>query len=216
MLYAVSFLEGIVTFISPCLLPMLPVYLSWFAGGEKGSARRTAAGALGFIAGFTAVFMVLGALAGTLGGFLSAHAAFLRYAGGAVLVLFGLSYMGLFRIPLFRGGVAAPELKAPGFFRSFVFGVIFSLGWTPCVGTFLGSALIMASQQGSAWRGMLMLLLYSLGLGIPFLISALLVDSLKAGFPVIRRHYAVIDLACGLLLVLAGVLMALGVFSRLV
>ena len=215
MLYAVSFLEGIITFISPCLLPVLPVYLSWFAGGEKSSARRTAAGALGFIAGFTVVFMALGALAGTLGASLSAHAVLVRTAGGAVLILFGLSYMGLFRIPLFRGGVTAPDLRAPGFFRSFVFGVIFSLAWTPCVGTFLGSALIMASQQGSAGRGMLMLLLYSLGLGIPFLISALLVDSLKAGFPLIRRHYAAINLFCGLLLVLAGVLMALGVFSRL-
>ena len=161
MQYLISFLEGIITFISPCLLPMLPIYVSYFAGGGERSTARTLRGALGFVLGCTL------------------------------------------------------ERRDLGFFSALVFGVVFSVGWTPCVGAFLGSALALASQQGHVLAGMLMLLLYSLGLGLPFILSALLIDKLKTAFDWIKRHYGVINTVCGALLVLIGVLMATGTLGRL-
>ena len=144
---ALLFLEGIVTFISPCLLPMLPVYISFFAAGEPG--RRNM------------------------------------------------------------------NTKNMTFFSALLFGIAFSVGWTPCVGAFLGSALMMASSEGSTLAGVWMLLVYSLGLGLPFVLSALLIDRLKGAFDWIKRHYRAINLISGGLLILVGVLMATGLLGRL-
>ena len=157
MQYLISFLEGVITFISPCLLPMLPIYVSYFAGGGERSAGKTVKAALGFVLGFTAVFVAMGALAGTLGSFLTGHRTAVNVISGAIVAAFGLNYLGLFHINLFRGSSRAVEGEL-GFFSAAVFGVIFSVGWTPCVGAFLGSALMLASQQGSMLTGMGMLL----------------------------------------------------------
>ncbi len=215
MQYFVSFLEGIITFVSPCLLPMLPVYLSYFAGGGERSTRKTAVSALGFVAGFTVVFVALGALAGTLGGFLKAHQTAVNIVSGLIVVFFGLSFLGVVRLNVFKGSRGGMQNGEAGFFSTMVFGMVFSVGWTPCVGAFLGSALMLASQQGQTAVGMLMLLCYSLGLGIPFLLSALLVDKLKSTFDFIKRNYAIINTVSGILLILVGVLMATGLFGRL-
>ena len=120
---------------------------------------------------------------------------------------------GIIKLNLFRGG-ARLQTGELGFFSSVLFGIVFSVGWTPCVGAFLGSALMLASQQGSALIGILMLLTYSLGLGIPFVVSALLIDRLKGTFDVIKRHYRAINLVCGILLVAVGVLMMTGQMGR--
>ena len=214
MQYLIAFLEGIVTFISPCLLPLLPVYLAYFAGGGEGGSRRTLRGALGFVLGFTLIFVAMGALAGTLGGFLTAHQRAVNIVSGLIVILFGLHFLGLFELRFFRG-VRKMHTAGPGFWSSVVFGFVFSLGWTPCVGAFLGTALMMASQQGQMLAGMAMLLCYSLGLGVPFLLSALLIDRLKGTFDLIKRHYDLINRVCGWLLVAIGVLMATGLFGRL-
>ena len=214
MQYVISFLEGIITFISPCLLPMLPIYISYFAGGGERTTKKTLTGALGFVLGFTLVFVAMGALAGTLGSFLKKYQTVVNVVSGLIVILFGLNFMGVLKLNLFRGG-AQMQVTPNGFFSSALFGMIFSVGWTPCVGAFLGSALMLASQQGHVLEGMLMLLVYSMGLGIPFLVSALLIDKLKSAFNWIKSHYNIVNTVCGALLIFVGVLMATGTLGRL-
>ena len=215
MQYVISFLEGIITFISPCLLPMLPIYISYFAGGGVRSSRKTLSTALGFVLGFTLMFVAMGALAGTLGSFLVRHQTAVNLISGAIVILFGLNYLGIFRLQLFRGAAKGMDVRNLSFFSAMLFGLIFSVGWTPCVGAFLGSALMLASQQGQILTGMLMLLCYSLGLGVPFLISAVLIDQLKGALNFIKRNYRIVNLVCGSFLILVGILMATGTIGRL-
>ena len=190
MQYIISFLEGIITFISPCLLPMLPIYISYFAGGGQRKTGKTLFNAFGFVLGFTAIFMAMGALAGTLGSFLKTYQTGVNIVSGLLVILFGLNFLGVFHLPIFRGMGGAMEKQNMGFFSALLFGIIFSVGWTPCVGAFLGSALVLASQQGHVVEGMLMLLSYSLGLGIPFIFSALLIDYLKSAFDFIKKGWS--------------------------
>lgn len=215
MQYLISFLEGIITFISPCLLPMLPIYVSYFAGGGERSTLQTLKAALGFVAGFTLMFMSMGALAGTIGGFLKAHQTAVNIISGLIVIFFGLNFLGVIKLNIFHGSTHRVNSADMGFFSALVFGIVFSVGWTPCVGAFLGSALMLASQQGQALVGMLMLLAYSLGLGIPFVLSALLIDYLKSAFDWIKRNYGIINLVCGCALVLIGLMMATGLMGRL-
>lgn len=215
MQYLISFLEGIVTFLSPCLLPMLPIYVSYFAGGGERRTGKTLSCALGFVAGFTAMFVAMGALAGSIGSLLIRYQRAVNLVSGVIVILFGLNYLGLFRWNLFHGGSRVMDMRDMTVLSSAVFGVIFSVGWTPCVGAFLGSALLLASQQGHLFEGMAMLLCYSLGLGIPFLISAVLIDALKSAFDWVKRHYRVINLLSGSLLIVIGVLMASGTLGQL-
>ena len=214
MQYFISFLEGIITFVSPCLLPMLPIYISYFAGDSERDTKRVVKNALGFILGFTLVFVLLGALAGSLGTLLQEYSAVVNLVTGLIVIFFGLNFLGVFRVNLFRG-TKLGNVEHLGFFSSLLFGVVFSVGWTPCVGAFLGSALMLASQQGHVLEGMAMLLVYSLGLGVPFLLSAVLLDYLKTAFDWIKRHYRTINLVCGGFLILVGVLMATGTLGRL-
>ena len=215
MQYVISFLEGIITFISPCLLPMLPIYISYFAGGGERSTKKTLTGAIGFVVGFTVVFTLMGALAGTVGSFLKEHQTAVNIISGIVVIFFGLNFLGVFKLTLFRGSDRSVDTSNMGFFSAMLFGMIFSLGWTPCVGAFLGSALMLASQQGSVLVGTLMLLAYSLGLGVPFILSAVLIDKLKSAFDWIKRNYKVINIVSGSLLILIGILMAAGTLGRL-
>ena len=215
MQYLISFLEGIITFISPCLLPMLPIYITYFAGGGERTVKKTLTGALGFVLGFTTVFVAMGALAGTLGSFLTRFQTWVNLVCGIIVIVFGLNYLGVLKWNLFRGGRARVKDGEMGFFSAFLFGVIFSVGWTPCVGVFLGSALMLASQQGSMLQGVFMLLWYSAGLGVPFLISAVLIDQLKGAFNWVKSHYGIINKVCGALLILVGIAMATGMLGRL-
>ena len=215
MQYLIAFLEGIITFISPCLLPMLPIYISYFAGGGSRSTGKTLKGALGFVTGFTAVFMLMGALAGTAGSFLREYQTWVNIVSGIIVVFFGLNFLGVFQLNLFRGSQRSVKTDNMGFFSAVVFGIVFSVGWTPCVGAFLGSALMLASQQAHVLEGMLMLLAYSMGLGIPFIFSAVLIDYLKTAFDWIKRNYRIINAVSGSLLVLIGVLMMTGTLGRL-
>lgn len=210
MQYIISFLEGIITFISPCLLPMIPIYITYFVGGGERSTKKTLLGALGFVCGFTLVFVAMGALAGTLGSFLTRYQTVVNIVSGIIVIFFGLNFLGVFKINLFKGSSREINTENMNFLSAALFGIVFSLGWTPCVGAFLGSALMLASQQGSILVGVIMLLCYSLGLGIPFVLSALLIDQLKVAFNFIKSHYNVINKVSGTLLIVVGILMATG------
>ena len=215
MQYVILFLEGVITFISPCLLPMLPIYISYFAGGEERSMGKTVKGALGFVTGFTVIFTAMGALAGTVGSFLTRYQTAVNIITGLIVVFFGLCYLGVFKFSIFKGSSREVDTKITGFFPSMLFGMIFSIGWTPCVGAFLGSALLLASQQGHVLEGTLMLLVFSLGLGIPFILSAVLIDYLKTTFNWIKKHYRIINIISGCLLILIGIMMATGTLGAL-
>lgn len=214
MQYLISFVEGIITFISPCLLPMLPIYISYFAGGGQRSTKQTLVTALGFVLGFTLLFVAMGALAGTLGSFLKRYQTAVNLISGAVVILFGLNFMGVLKLNLFGGMKNSVDTSNLSFFSAVLFGVIFSVGWTPCVGAFLGSALMLASQQGSTLVGMGMLLCYSLGLGVPFLMSAVLIDQMKGAFDLVKRNYDRINRICGGFLILIGLAMMTGLMGR--
>lgn len=216
MQYFIAFLEGIITFISPCLLPMLPVYVSYFAGGTAKNTKKTLINALSFVLGFTIVFVMMGALAGTVGGFLTKYQVAVNIVTGLVVVFFGLNFLGVFKLNIFKGMNWNTKTDNLGFFSSVLFGIVFSVGWTPCVGAFLGSALMMASQQGQVLQGVLMLLAYSLGLGIPFVFSAVLIDKLKTAFNFIKKNYRIINIVCGIILVAVGVLMMSGLLNKFV
>lgn len=215
MHFLVAFLEGIITFISPCLLPMIPIYISYFAGGKEGDPVNTLVNALAFVLGFTLVFMAMGALAGTIGLFLRQHRTLVNLISGAIVIFFGLNYLGVFKWTLFSGRGMRMTTTKMGFLSALVFGAVFSLAWTPCVGVFLGSALMLASQEASALTGSLMLLAYAVGLGLPFVVSALLIDQLKTTFDWIKKNYRIINTVSGILLIFVGLMMATGSLGRL-
>ncbi|MEG2425754.1 MAG: cytochrome c biogenesis CcdA family protein [Oscillospiraceae bacterium] len=217
MPYLISFLEGIITFISPCLLPMLPIYIIYFSGTNINEKKRTTLkNTLGFVFGFTTVFVLMGAFAASLGSLLKEHQTLINIVTGFIVIILGLNFMGVFRLGfLNKEKSSKPEITPTGFFSSVLFGVVFSIGWTPCVSAILGSALILASQQGSVAEGVFMLLFYSLGLGIPFILSAILIDKLKGAFDFIKRNYKTINIVCGALLIIVGLFMMSGKMGHL-
>ena len=207
MQYLITFLEGFISFISPCMLPMLPLYISYFAGNAD-KKHKTVLRAGGFIAGFTLIFTLLGLFAGTLGVFLMKYQTVVNIVCGIIVIIFGLSYLEIIKLPFFKG---MKELKpVTSIFSAFIFGMIYSVSLTPCVGAFLGSALMLASSAGGALKGALLLLVYSLGLGIPFLISAILIEKLNTAFSFIKKHYKIVNIVCGIFLIVVGIMIAYG------
>ena len=212
MRYLITFLEGLISFLSPCMLPMLPVFLSYFApGGEDSHPALPRAAA--FVLGFTAVFCALGVFAGSVGMWLSHYRQTVNIVCGAVVILLGMGYMNVIPLPFFKGMQTARPVT--GLFSAFVFGMIYSVSLTPCVGAFLGSALMLASSGGTALLGFSLLLTYSLGLGIPFLLSAVLLEQLRGLFDSVKAHYRVINLVSGLFLTAIGAAMCLGWLDKL-
>lgn len=212
MQYAITFLEGIISFISPCMLPMLPIYISYFAGGSD-KKHRVLVRAICFVLGFTVTFSLLGLFAGTLGSFLTKYQTAVNIITGAIVVIFGLSYLEVINLPFFKGMQGGKKIDSA--FSAFIFGMIYSISLTPCVGAFLGSALMLASSSSTALTGLMLLLTYSLGLGIPFILSAVLIDKLNSAFNFIKKHYKVINLVCGIFLIVVGVMMACGLLGKL-
>lgn len=212
MQYLITFLEGIISFISPCMLPMLPIYISYFAGNADKKGHITGR-ATAFVTGFTVIFSGLGLFAGTLSGFLIRYQQIIQVVCGLIVIIFGLGYLDVFHLPFFKG--MKKEVRISGLFSAFVFGMIYSVSLTPCVGTFLGAALMQAGLSGGALKGGLLLLSYSLGLGIPFLISAVLIDRLNTVFTFIKQHYRIVNLISGLFLILTGIFMMFGIMNKL-
>ena len=225
--YLLTFLEGIVTFVSPCLLPLLPVYLAFFAGGAPGpsaapgadaektsSLRHTVVCALGFVLGFSVLFALLGAGAGAIGSVLVRHRQTVNVVCGAIMVLLGLNYLGVLCIGVLnRTWRSGPRASSHGFASCVLFGLVFAIGWSPCVGTFLASALSLAASSANALAGVGLLLCFSAGLGLPFVLSAVLINQLESAFTWIKKHYDLINKVCGGLLVAEGVLMAFGLLG---
>ena len=213
MEYIMSFLEGIITFISPCLLPMLPIYISYFAGGEIANNKgQTIKNAIGFVLGFTIIFVLLGTFASSIGMILKQYNQILQVIFGIIMILFGLNFIGIVNIKMLnntKSGMKA-NTKDLNFIKSLILGIIFSITWTPCVGTFLGSALMLAATANHVIEGAFMLLCFSLGLAIPFLISAFLIHKLKTAFDFIKAHYEIINKICGIFLIVIGILMITG------
>lgn len=213
---ALAFVAGLVSFVSPCVLPLLPVYLSFISGvgvERLGSERRRLLWtSLLFVAGFTAVFMAMGAGAGGVGRLLVRHRHELTIAAGAFIVFSGLVVAGV--IPLAKPMMRIRPTHA-GAGGAFLTGAALAVGWTPCVGYVLGAILSMAASSHSAGAGTLLLLVYSLGLGLPFVVAGLAFDWMSAELKVVKRHYRAIQVAAGLLLVVFGVLMMLGVLEQM-
>jgi len=231
---AVAFAAGLVSFASPCCLPMVPVYVGYIVGGSTDAvrpARSTALRqALAFVVGFTVVFVALWASIGLVGYALRDHANILRQVGGVVLVVMGLHVAGLISLPVLRrqagGGATMGRLlrrrpdgtvieQAPGVGRSALFGVAFAAGWTPCIGPILSGIIGLASLRSDLAQGTSLLVAYALGLGIPFILVALGADTLRRRLAWFPRHEAVVSVVTGSMLIGVGFLMMTNLLVRL-
>ncbi len=213
---SLAFIAGLLSFVSPCVLPLLPVYLSFISGvGVErlgGERRRLLWTSLLFVAGFTLVFMVMGAGAGGVGHLLVRYRRELTVIAGAFVAFSGLVVAGI--IPLPRPVMrVSPQHRGAG--GAFVTGMALAVGWTPCVGYVLGAILSMAASSRSAVSGSLLLLVYSAGLGVPFVLAALAFDWMSARLGAVKRHYRAIQVTAGVLLTFFGVLMMLGVLDQM-
>jgi len=215
MAYLLTFLEGVLAFLSPCVLPLVPMYVAYFAAGDPDD-KHTRRNAFGFLLGLVIVFVALGALAGLIGARIPARP--VELVAGVMLILFGLHYVGALRIAILsrhHGKTLSPaRLRTLRFPWAVAFGAVFALCWTPCVGPLLGAALMKAAMAATVLEGVALLALFALGLGLPLLLSALLLNQLKGVFGVIKRHYVTINRICGVLLIGMGLLMIFGLFGR--
>jgi cytochrome c-type biogenesis protein len=219
---AVAFVAGLLSFLSPCVLPLVPSYLGFVTGmtlpelAESKGRRLALAHALCFVLGFSLVFVLLGLSATALGRVLNVYQVWLQRIGGAIVVVFGLWCLDLVRLPfLDREQRVHLETKPVGFLGSAFVGMAFGAGWTPCIGPILGAILGLAATQADLTRGALLLGAYSLGLAVPFLLAAFAVESFLDWFTRFRRHLPLVRAASGVLLVAVGVLMLSGHFTRL-
>ena len=204
MEYFITFVEGLASFISPCVLPIIPIYISYF-GAESKSTKRALINSLGFVSGFSIIFILMGVFASTFGKFIHEYSNYMNIIFGIFLIIIGLNYMGVIFIK-FLSKTRQMESKKENltFITSVLFGIIFSLSWTPCVGAFLSSALMLASTTGSILKGTILLILYSLGLAIPFIITTLFLEKMKKTFDFIKKHYNIINKVSGDILILFG------------
>ncbi len=222
---AVAMGAGALSFLSPCVLPIFPSYLSFVtglsledmqAGREAATRRRTLLSALLFILGFSLVFVSMGASLSLVGSFLFDYQGVIRRVGGVLIVLFGLQVGGWLRVPfLLRERRLEFRRRPAGYLGAFLVGVTFAAGWTPCVGPILGSVLSLASAAGTARTGTLLLASYSLGLAIPFFLSALAVDRFFTVFHRFKRFLPVLNTVAGAILILVGALLVTNYFSAL-
>lgn len=216
-----AFLAGLLSFVSPCVLPLVPPYLAWLAGvsfeelrdDSAGSAqkRRIVFAALAFVLGFTTVFVGLGATASVIGKTIAQYFDTLSIIAGVIIIIMGLHFLGVFRIGLlYREARVQVNRKPVGLFGAYVIGLAFAFGWTPCVGPVLAAILFVAGSEGTAARGAMLLAIYSLGIGIPFILAALFASRFLAWAARFRRHMHKVEMAMGGLLVVTGILFITG------
>ncbi len=218
-----SFAAGIFTFISPCVLPLIPAYISFITGisvdkiNDRQNIRRVFISSLFFVLGFSLVFVLLGLTATFIGTLLLKNLNILKYIGGAVIIIFGLHLCGIFKIPFLYRQISALNIagKKIGYLTSFLIGSAFAFAWTPCVGPILSSILILASTQGRTQDGALLLSFYSLGLAVPFLLTALFINKFLAFFNAVKKYYIYIEIFCGILLILVGIAVMTDSFNRI-
>lgn len=206
MMYVLLFLEGLASFISPCVLPMLPLYLSYLTAKDDNKVVKNS---IGFILGFTITFVILGLLSSTIGIYLTSYMDYIKIVFGLFIVLLGLNYMNLIKLPFInKESKINFKFKNKNFFEALLFGLVFSITWTPCVGVFLGTALMQVMEKGDIILGMISLLIYSLGLAIPFIISAIFIKKLN-NYEFIKKHYNIIINISGIILIVFGFYMIL-------
>lgn len=218
----VALMAGVLSFLSPCVLPLVPSYLSFVTGMsledlQEGVDRRaTLIHSLLFVAGFSMIFILLGASASFLGVFLKYYEVWIARVGGVLIIILGLHLVGIFRItPLLRERRIHVNDKPAGYVGTIGIGAAFGAGWTPCIGPVLGGILTLAGTQDTVWAGVGLLSVYSLGLAIPFLLSALALDAFLSAFSRFRRLLPVVEKASGVLLILLGLLLMTGSFTIL-
>lgn len=207
MEYLLTFVEGVASFISPCLLPMLPIYISYFMG-EDNNKKKSIINSIGFVFGFTFVFLVLSIFASTIGRFIGNYTKYIKVVFGMMIILLGFNYMEILKIGIVNK-TKGMKMKSRNlnFFKAILFGILFSISWTPCIGSFLSSALFLIAKEQELVKGILLMLLYSIGLGVPFIISAVLIEKLKEVFDFIKKNYKKVKIISGLILVLMGIYM---------
>lgn len=224
--YVGAFIAGLLSFLSPCVLPLIPSYITYITGlsfadlqAEHPShiiRQKTIFHSLCFIAGFTAVFVLLGASATYIGSFLSENASIIRKIGGVLLVLLGIHVTGLLPLRFLLGEKRVSiKHKPAGYVGSFLVGIAFAAGWTPCIGPILAGILAVAATAESINQGILLLLLYSLGLGVPFFLSALAMHRFLAVFNRFKKYIHFFEVITGIFLVVIGVLIYSNWLSRL-
>ncbi len=213
--FIIVFAEGVASFLSPCILPLMPVYLSYLVGStiedEIDSAllkKKVLVNTLGFILGLFVVFGALGAASTLLGRLLIRNVRLIEKISGAVIILFGLHHIGLLRLKkLEKEKRIKIKAAAPGFFRSVAIGMAFSFGWTPCIGPILGSVLLMAGSTGNMLKGFYLLSIYSFGFSVPFLFLALFYQYLLGKIPHLENYLNRIKVISGVLLIILGILL---------
>ncbi|UCZ54330.1 cytochrome c biogenesis CcdA family protein [Bacillus shivajii] len=218
----IALFAGIVSFLSPCVFPLVPAYIAQLTGSNisenqiQADRKLIFTRSIGFIIGFTSIFLILGASSTFIGSLFIQNRELLEKLGGIVIVLFGLQLMGIFNINflLNEKRISNPK-KSTSFGRSVAFGLVFAAGWSPCIGLVLGSILALASQSSDALGGMLLLLVYSLGLGIPFLLVSLLYAKSLDKVRNINRYLPIIQKASGAIMVVLGIMLFTGVFFRM-
>lgn len=224
--YFGAFIAGLLSFLSPCVLPLIPSYITYITGlsfadlqdGDSDDGVRTTAiiHSLAFILGFTTVFVLLGASATYIGSFLSEHAAFVRRGGGVLVMLLGLHLTGIVPISALLGEKRVHIQRKPaGYFGSYLVGLAFAAGWTPCIGPILAAILMVAAAEEKVWHGIVLLFLYSLGLGIPFFLSTLALEHFLTTFQRIKRHMRALQIVTGLFLMLVGALIFTNGLSKI-
>lgn len=213
-----AFTQGLLSFFSPCVFPLIPAYLTYLSGTSLDGLNRSRwlllRNACFYVLGFSLVFILMGATATALGAFLSKHAALLRRIAGIVLMVFGL--LMLFPLPFLQRERRLPwEMKTAGMASSCIMGMVFAFGWSPCIGPVLTSVLLMAGSTQSLAQGVGLLALYSLGLGIPFLLMALMANLLRKPLAALKRHTPTIKKVSAVLLMIMGILMLTDTFTKL-
>ena len=218
----VAVTAGVLSFLSPCVLPLVPSYLSFVTGMsledlEQGVDRRaTMIHSLLFVAGFSLIFILLGASASFLGVFLKHYELWIARIGGVLIVILGLHLTGVFRItPLMREKRVHVNDKPAGYLGTIGIGIAFGAGWTPCIGPVLGAILTLASTQETVWNGVGLLTAYSAGLAVPFLAASLALDAFLQAFSRFRRFLPLVEKASGVLLIILGLLLITGYFTVL-
>lgn len=220
--YAGALIAGVLSFLSPCVLPLVPPYLCFIGGvtfeqltdeqaAEAGLRRRVMMAAIAFVLGFAVVFTAFGATASVVGQAMARHADLLAKIAGGIIIVLGLHFLGLFKIGVLqRDARLHPERKPAGLIGAFVIGMAFAFGWTPCVGPALAAILFVASSEDQAYHGASLLLVYALGIGIPFIVAAALIGPFMGFMQRFRRHLGRIEQAMGAFLVLTGILFITG------
>ena len=205
MIYLFTFLEGFASFISPCVLPLLPIYISYFAGNEQKKSKALT-NSIAFVIGFSIVFIILSIIANRVGNTITQYIRYIKIFFGIVVIILGLNYIGIFDLKLFNKMKKFNiDTKNMNFIKALIFGMLFSISMTPCIGTFLSSALLLIASKESMVEGLILIILYCMGLGIPFIISSVLIDKLKNVFSFIKKNFKTIKIISGIILIIMGI-----------